>query len=141
MKTTSLREITERLRNSPLRLTRKRERILGALLSFERPISASALRDQAKLPEGDLVTVYRTLEAFEGIGIVQRIPLDSGGHLYELTAPDDHHHHFLCTKCHKVERIDQCIGKELEAEARKKGFSEVKHVLEVYGVCSDCSKN
>jgi len=134
-----LNTVSERLRASPLRLTRKRERILRALLSFERPMSAANLRDRAELPASDLVTVYRTLEAFEGVGVVQRVPLDSGGDLFELTAPDDHFHHFLCKKCHRAERIDACIGKELEEEARKRGFSEVSHVIEVYGICEDCS--
>ncbi|MGC9452726.1 MAG: Fur family transcriptional regulator [Oceanipulchritudo sp.] len=134
-----LNKVSERLRTSPLRLTRKRKRILGALMAFEHPVSAAELRNQAQLPESDLVTVYRTLEAFEGIGIVQRIPLDTNGHLFELTAPDDHHHHLLCIKCHKAERIDRCIGGELEEEARKRGFSAVKHVMEVYGICADCA--
>jgi len=139
MKKTLLEKVTERLRESPLRYTRKRERILGALLAIDSPVSAADLRDQSGLPESDLVTVYRTLEAFESIGIVQRIPLDAGGHLFELTAPDDHYHHFLCTKCHKAESIDICIGKELEEEASRRGFSNISHVMEVYGVCPNCN--
>ncbi len=139
MKESLLDAVEEHLRASPLRVTRKRERILRALVSFEHPMSAADLRDRAQLPQSDLVTVYRTLEAFESLGIVQRIPLNDVGHLFELTAPGDHHHHFLCTKCHKAERIDACIGKELEEEARKRGFSQVSHMMEVYGICEDCT--
>jgi len=123
---------------SPLRLTRKRERLLKALAAVDRPVSATALRDQAGLPESDLVTVYRTLEAFGGIGIIQRIPLEDSGFLFELTEPDDHHHHFVCRECHRTERLDLCLAQELETRAQQLGFTEVTHLMEVYGLCEDC---
>ena len=119
-------------------MTQKRERLLEALLKTDRPVSAAALRDRAGLPASDLVTVYRTLDAFEGVGIIQRIPLEENGCLFELTEPNDHHHHFVCRQCHRTERLDICLVKELEEEARKLGFIQVSHVMEVYGLCETC---
>ncbi|MEM9444719.1 MAG: Fur family transcriptional regulator [Verrucomicrobiota bacterium] len=130
--------ILQSIEQSSLRMTRKRERLLGVLLAMDRPVSAAALRDRAGLPESDLVTVYRTLEAFEGIGIIQRIPLEESGCLFELADPDDHHHHFVCRECHKTERLDLSLAKELEERAQKLGFSEVTHLMEVYGLCEEC---
>lgn len=126
------------IEESPLRMTAKRERLLGALVALDRPVTAAALRDKADLPETDLVTVYRTLEAFEGIGIIQRIPLEETGCLFELTEPGDHHHHFVCRACHRTERLDLCLGDELEARAQSLGFTQISHLMEVYGLCSDC---
>lgn len=134
-----LSRILEVIRASPLRLTRKRESLLETLVSLDRPVSAADLRDLTGLPEGDLVTVYRTLEAFEGIGIVQRIPLEDGSNLYEATAPNEHFHHLLCRQCHKTQRIEFCLGEELETLASRLGFTRVNHVLEVYGLCPDCT--
>lgn len=133
-----LKQILNSIDESSLRMTRKRERLLGALISSDRPLSAMHLRDRADLPESDLVTVYRTLEAFEGIGIVQRIPLEQSGCLFELTKPHDHYHHFVCRKCHRTERLDLCLAEEMEKQAKKLGFTEVNHFMEVYGVCEDC---
>ncbi|WOO39906.1 Fur family transcriptional regulator [Rubellicoccus peritrichatus] len=133
-----LQRILKSIEKGPLRMTRKRERLLGALVAIDRPVSAAELRDKADLPESDLVTVYRTLEAFEGIGIIQRIPLEDSGYLFELTEPDDHHHHFMCRECHRTERLDFCLAQELEAQAQKLGFTEVTHMMEVYGICEDC---
>ncbi len=130
--------ILRSIQESSLRMTRKRECLLEALLGADRPVSAAALRDRANLPEGDLVTVYRTLEAFESIGIVQRVPLEENGCLFELTESHDHHHHFICRECHRTERLDLCLAKELEAQAQKLGFTEVTHLMEVYGLCEDC---
>lgn len=133
-----LARIWQSIEASPLRRTRKRERILHAMAAADRPVSAAELRELAALPASDLVTVYRAMEAFEGIGIVQTIPLEESGCLFELTEANDHHHHFICRKCHRTERLDLCLGKELEARARQLGFTEVTHLMEVYGLCEDC---
>ena len=133
-----LPRILKAIEDGPLRVTRKRERLLGALVTTDRPVSAAVLRDKAGLPESDLVTVYRTLEAFEKIGIIQRIPLEENGCLFELTEPDDHHHHFVCRECHRTERLDLCLANELEEQARKLGFTQISHLMEVYGLCEDC---
>lgn len=133
-----LQRILQVIESAPLRMTRKRERLLAAMVATDRPVSAAALRDKADLPESDLVTVYRTLETFEGIGIIQRIPLEESGSLYELTEPNDHYHHFVCRECHRTERLDLCLGKELEKQAHTLGFTQVAHLMEVYGLCEDC---
>ncbi|MEM1058684.1 MAG: Fur family transcriptional regulator [Verrucomicrobiota bacterium] len=133
-----LRRLLDCIEDSPLRLTRKRRGLLEVMTSFDRPFLASELLEKARLPTGDLVTIYRTLEAFEGIGIVQRIPLENGGHLFELTEPHDHHHHFVCRQCYRTERLDLCLANDLEKRARRLGFSDITHTMEVYGLCADC---
>lgn len=130
--------ILQRIRSSPLRLTQKRERVLRTMLQLDRPESAANIRDLAGLPESDLVTVYRNLESFLSLGVAQRIPLENGSHLFELTSPGDHHHHFICRHCHRAERLDYCVAQEVESHANALGFSEVTHVLEVYGTCREC---
>ena len=133
-----LPRILKAIESGPLRMTRKRGRLLGALVATDRPVSAAVLRDKAGLPESDLVTVYRTLDAFEKIGIIQRIPLEETGCLFELTEPNDHHHHFVCRECHRTERLDLCLATELEERARKLGFTQINHLMEVYGLCEEC---
>ena len=105
---------------------------------MDRPASALEIRERASLPESDLVTVYRSLEALESIGVLQRVPLENGTQLFELTAPDDHFHHLICRKCHRTERLDFCLHGVFEERARAAGFTEVSHTIEVYGLCSDC---
>lgn len=133
-----LQRILKLIRESSLRMTKKREHLLTVLSNQDRPISASELRDRARLPKSDLVTVYRILEAFEGLGIVQRIPLESNGCLFELTEPNDPHNHLVCRECHRAERLDLELSNELETKARESGFTKVRHVMEVYGLCQDC---
>lgn len=131
--------VIERLKTSGGRMTKKRECILGALFTLDRPASAEEIRERAELPASDLVTVYRNLETFESLGVLQRVPLENGTQLFELTAPDEHYHHLICRECHKAERLDVCVNHAVVEKARAYGYSNIAHVMEVYGVCEDCS--
>ena len=133
--------VLERLKASGGRMTKKRECVLGALLSMDRPASAEEIRERAELPATDLVTVYRNLETFEKLGVLQRVPLENGTHLFELTARDEHFHHLICRECHKAERLDVCVGQEVAKKAKAHGYSKIAHMMEVYGLCDECAKD
>jgi len=120
-------------------MTRKRAQLLSALSAMDRPATAEEIRERAQLPESDLVTVYRNLEAFEGLRVLQRIPMENGTQLFELTLPDEHYHHLICRECHKTERLDFCLGHEVTRKAKTLGYSQVAHLMEVYGICEDCN--
>ena len=60
-------KIIEALKFNGFRITKKRKKILDAMLAFNRPASADEIRIKADLPPSDIVTVYRNLEAFESI--------------------------------------------------------------------------
>ena len=134
-----LTQITEALKQSGARMTKKRAQILAAMGGFDRPVTAEEIRKRAGLPSSDLVTVYRNLEAFEAIKALQRIPLERGTQLFELTAPGEHYHHLICRVCHKAERLDLCVGGEVEDRASARGYTGLAHLLEVYGVCGACA--
>ena len=133
-----LNVVIERLKSSGGRMTKKRERVLGALLTFDRPAAAEEIRERAGLPASDLVTIYRNLETFEQLGVLQRVPLENGTQLFELTAPDEHYHHLICRRCHKAERLDICMSHEVVKQAKAQGFSNIAHLMEVYGLCEEC---
>jgi len=132
--------VLERLRSNGGRMTKKREQVLGALLTFDRPAAAEEIRERAELPTTDLVTVYRNLETFEKLGVLQRVPLENGTQLFELTAPDEHYHHLICRRCHKAERLDVCLSHEVVKRAKAQGYSKIAHLMEVYGVCEECGE-
>ena len=128
----------DRLKAGGGRMTKKREVLLSALLSFDRPASAEEIRERADLSQSDLVTVYRNLETFESIGMLQRVPLENGTQLFELTAPNEHYHHLICRECHKTERLDLCVSKAVIGQAEAHGYTQIAHLMEVYGLCGKC---
>lgn len=131
----------QRLKISGGRMTKKRELVLGAMLTFDRPATAEEIRERAELSASDLVTVYRNLETIENIGMLQRVLLENGTQLFELTEPNEHYHHLICRECYKAERLDLCLAKEILTEAQAQGYSQIAHLMEVYGVCEKCERS
>lgn len=126
------------LRRERLRVTSPRRAMLKLLVAERRPLSAEEIHQQIGPGNADLVTVYRSLEAFEKAGIVQRILLENGKGLFELVEENHHYHHIICRKCHRAEKLDFCEAEKLMQLASNLGYSQVSHVLELYGICSDC---
>ena len=112
--------------------------LLRLLVDSPNPRSAEELHKMLGAEAYDLVTVYRNLEAFEKAGIVARMPTESGKSLFELNVEEHHCHHIICRKCHRAEKLEICEMEKLEFLASKLGYSDVTHVLELYGVCEDC---
>ncbi|TVP75835.1 MAG: transcriptional repressor [Puniceicoccaceae bacterium] len=127
----------KRITEAGLRMTGARRQLIEILSESERPLSIEDLsqRSQGKF---DLVTIYRNLEVFRELGIVEVILLENGKTLFELTGEHDHSHHIVCRNCLKTERIDFCMGGELERYASSRGYSNLSHTIEVFGECPDC---
>ena len=87
-----------------------------------------------------LATVYRVLTQFEQAGILIRSNFESGKAVYELNE-GQHHDHFVCTVCSKVEEFyDPEIEKRQNLIAKDKGWVIHDHSMALYGQCADCAK-
>jgi Fe2+ or Zn2+ uptake regulation protein len=128
------------LRKKGFRITEQRKAILAVLAKAESPMSADECFARLTKVKCDLVTIYRCLEHFEKAGIVELGVRENGTRVYGLGHGHEggHHHHLTCRSCGKTERIDLCMGKELEDVAKSYGYSEITHVMEVFGNCPSC---
>lgn len=87
-----------------------------------------------------LATVYRVLTQFEQAGLLIRSNFESGKAIYELDE-GQHHDHFVCTMCAKVEEFfDPEIEKRQQAIAKSKGWVVHDHTMALYGQCATCAK-
>lgn len=86
-----------------------------------------------------LATVYRHLGALAERGEVDVLQTPGGETVYRQCAAHAHHHHLICRACGKTVEFE---GKEIERSAdrvaRRAGFREVSHTVEIFGVCRDC---
>ncbi len=83
-------------------------------------------------------TVFRTLEALEGLGLVERIDLPSGEHAY-VACERSHHHHVVCSRCGRTSEIDDAGLKAVVHQiARRTGYRVDEHRLELFGLCPAC---
>ncbi len=133
-----VRQAVDKLRSKGLRVTDQRRAILKALSQSESPKSADETHAALPVDTCDPVTAYRCLEQFEKAGVVERGVRENGTKVYCLGHGHGHHHHLTCRKCGRTERIDLCMGEEMEKVAEGFGFTEVSHVMEAFGVCPSC---
>ncbi|NHA68417.1 Fur family transcriptional regulator [Phycicoccus flavus] len=87
-----------------------------------------------------LATVYRNLQAMATDGEVDVIRTGDGESVYRACATAQHHHHVVCRVCgHTVEVTGDAVERWADAVAAEHGFSEVRHTLEIDGLCADCA--
>lgn len=131
---------TDTLKSNSLSNTKARQFVFRALSLLDVPVSMNKLIGLCS--EIDRVSVYRTIEAFEKYGIVNRIQT---GWKYKIELSDnfkEHHHHLTCVSCGSMVDFDepQNLDRELHKIALSKNFKLQNHILELKGVCSKCQK-
>jgi len=129
-----------RLKSAGLRITQPRIAILEALIRRDSPATIEQIHQDMASDSCDLVTVYRCLAAFEELGLVRRCFFHNGTSLYEINLNDSHHHHVVCRACGKVERIDLCLTDSVERMLRERGYDQISHMVEFFGICAECQK-
>jgi len=119
-------------------LTKPRRQVFE-LLQNQEPQGMQVI---VKRAEGlvDRATVYRTIELFEKLGIVNRLNI---GWKYKIELSDiftEHHHHFNCTNCARTYKLkaNPMLETMIDSVASQKGFSPRSHQLEVSGLCPNC---
>jgi Fur family ferric uptake transcriptional regulator len=86
-----------------------------------------------------LATVYTQLKKLAEGGEVDVVMTDRGESLYRRCVVDAHHHHLACRNCGAIVEVDT---PELETWARdiakRFDYTDLRHVLELNGVCPAC---
>ena len=124
-----------------MRVTKPRIAILNALINRQGPVAIEQLHEELKVGSCDLVTVYRCLAAFEEIGLVRRSFLHNGTSLYEISVGGRAEHcHVVCKTCGQVDRLDYFPVEGISRVLQERGYSQLSHLVEFFGVCPACSK-
>lgn len=87
-----------------------------------------------------LATVYRNLQAMAEDGDVDVIRTSDGEAVYRACSTPAHHHHLVCRECGlAVEVTGDAVERWADAIAAEHGFSQVRHTLEIDGLCPGCA--
>jgi Fur family transcriptional regulator, ferric uptake regulator len=129
---------TNLLKRQGYSVTNARLLVFEALLDQE-PMSMHQLVERAK--DIDRASVYRTIDLFERLHIVQRL---NTGWKYKIELTDkftDHHHHVTCASCGKtVVMNEQSLEQFIDQVAHAHGFKPLAHQIEIQGLCAQCQK-
>jgi Fe2+ or Zn2+ uptake regulation protein len=130
----------DQLKSSGYRLTPPLRIIVDILAHSSRAMSPIDLYDLGRheYPNLGLVTVYRSLDKLEELGLVQRIHQVGGCHRY-MRAARGHEHILLCTCCGQVGYFSgDDLTELIDTTAQKSGYSIQEHWLQLYGLCAKC---
>ena len=87
-----------------------------------------------------LATVYRTLQAMADADEVDVVRKADGEAAYRRCSTVGHHHHLVCRACGRTEEITAGVVEAWASSiAAQHGFSEVRHDVELYGLCATCA--
>ncbi|PKL77001.1 MAG: transcriptional repressor [Candidatus Melainabacteria bacterium HGW-Melainabacteria-1] len=125
------------LKASGLKLTRTRRALLEVLVKEHGPFTIEELQQRLD-GSCDIATVYRNMTAFGEFGLVRPCDFGDGLTRYEWAHSHEHHHHIICQRCRLVEELEHCVVEELEQLVASRGYSNVSHRLEFYGLCQNC---
>lgn len=124
------------------RNTWQREAVREALGESEGFVSAQALhsllRDRGS--SIGLATVYRALSDLATEGEADSLQQE-GESLYRACTPGSHHHHLICRNCGLTVEIEaDAVEQWARDVAAQHGFTQPNHIVDVFGLCADCSR-
>ena len=143
-----LEKVKDILKEKKLRITSSRLAVASFLIKNQK----STLRAEdiyskishSKDYDCDQVSVYRALTLFEELGLVTKTQFQGGAARYSLTSSLKrnhayHQHYFKCNQCNIIEPLDSCFVAKKESELKKNGYSNLKHHIEITGLCPNCA--
>jgi Fe2+ or Zn2+ uptake regulation protein len=122
--------------STPLRI------VVEILASSHRVLSPLQIYDlvRGKNPKLGLVTIYRTVEKLEEVGLIQRVHQPSGCQAFVATNTG-HQHLLICENCGRVEFFS---GDKLESlisdVGSETGYKIASHWLQLFGICENCQQ-
>ena len=125
------------LKDRSIRVTRPRKAIVDLLERKRGGFTIEALNEE--LPSVGRATVYRTVKLLLEAGVVCKLAMMDGSHVYSVSRVGHHHHHYVCVECGAVEefgtatveKLIRSIGTDLPGQV-------VDHRIELYVMCGNC---
>ncbi|MCL0084208.1 transcriptional repressor [Dehalococcoidia bacterium] len=137
---TSLQITRRSLNTAGMRVTNQRSLIMEIIRQGEGHLDADEIYRRAREKSSRLSfsTVYRALQTFKKLGLIEELHFDEGHHHYEVKTSGEHHH-LVCLGCGKVfefhKRLSRYIKRNL---AEAKDFDITETEVRVSGYCAEC---
>jgi Fur family ferric uptake transcriptional regulator len=130
----------ELLRAQGVRVTSQRLEVLEELRRERDDVTAQMLwrRLRERGSQTGLATVYRALSLLNEKGVIDALSHHGTELCYRL-CNDTHHHHMVCSSCHRVVEVEQCgLEPWLADVASRHDFVATEHKIEITGICGSC---
>ena len=96
-------------------------------------------------PEIGIATIYRTVQIFQELNLINKLSFDDGYARYELgegtKTSSPRHHHAICRGCGKIISFEGDLLDTLEKALQERtGFRVIDHDVRCYGYCQECNR-
>jgi Fur family transcriptional regulator, ferric uptake regulator len=132
------------LRQNGLKKTYQKDLILETFLNTEGHLSVEDIYALVKKKDKKVgvVTVFRTLKSLTACGIAREITLGDGLTRFEHSYHHPHHHHIVCTECHRAIEFVCPELERIQGEIiQRYHFQPIHHRFQTYGICEDCREH
>jgi Fur family ferric uptake transcriptional regulator len=120
-----------------------RTAVIEALSRHDCAVTALELDDELRRrkPPVGRASIYRALDQFEELGLVQRIEMTRGTAAFERIEPSGHHHHHaICRNCGKMETFeDDDLERAIGRVSGRMSFDISEHDVVLRGLCKSCA--
>jgi Fe2+ or Zn2+ uptake regulation protein len=140
MRMRTIRKIKDEIKGRPV--TSQRKLLLSIIKKAGGHISAKELYRRASRRNDSisLATVYRSLQLFKELGLIQERRLGQVYCHYEMKGSAEHQH-LVCKSCGKIIEFETPLIKKLvETLKHEHGFNLTKIELYMEGYCKECAK-
>ncbi len=131
-----------RLREAGYKITNARRTVLEVLCQDDQHLTSADVIEQveARDPGIGRASIFRTLELLTELAIIRPTYLTPRTPNYIVMPESGHHAHIICPQCNKITELGDCEIEDLIAQiAERQGLEITGHLLEIYGICPDCS--
>lgn len=131
------------LRTNKMRITPARRVLLQYILdNHSKQLSLKDVQAflEKKMTGVDRSSIYRNLEAFKKLDIIQELNLPGHGKRFQYIFDRKVHHFYICKSCGKSHRGNESLFSKIEDALKDvHGFSKANLSIVFYGYCSKCS--
>jgi Fur family ferric uptake transcriptional regulator len=140
---TSPQPLVDAMGRAGYRLTGPRRVVAELVAAHDGHFTANDLIEDAQARDLDIgrATVFRALDLFAELEVLERIDLPNGDHAYVPCLPQHHHHHIVCDTCGRVTEVEDLgLGDAIAQIEQTTGWQVETHRLEMFGRCPHCQK-
>lgn len=137
------KDLLEVLRSNKMRITPARRLLLQFILDNKsQQLSVQDIQNfvDREMAGVDRSSIYRNLETFQKLDIIQELNLPNIGKRYQYILDRKVHHFYICKVCGKANRGNEELFKKIETALKEvHGFSKANLSVVFYGFCSKCN--
>jgi Fe2+ or Zn2+ uptake regulation protein len=125
-----------------LKITNQRTVILEAIRHSPGHVDADEVYRSIhrRLPRVSLSTVYRSLQRFKELGLIDELHFAEEHHHYELK-PAREHYHLVCLECGRVTEFQYPLVSALKKNVPEaRDFAITGSEITLTGYCADCRR-